>query len=72
MQPVSVPTSFWVTVSMMVPKAGMVDILTELEARKQGLTIHAQMCQHFRHFLMNVPKGYLCYFVSAEAQVDTT
>lgn len=36
MQPVL--TSFCVTVSMMVPKAGMVDILTELEARKQSFT----------------------------------
>lgn len=43
-QLVRVPTSFWVTVSMMVPKAGMVDILTELEAaRKQSFTIHSQM-----------------------------
>ena len=29
---VVVPTSFWVTVSMMVPKAGMVDIRTELRS----------------------------------------
>lgn len=56
-QLVCVPTSFCVTVSMMVPKAGMVDILTELEAaRKQSFTIHAKMCQHFRHFLNECPK----------------
>lgn len=39
-----VPTSFCVTVSMMVPKAGMVDILTELEAApKQNFTIHSHI-----------------------------
>lgn len=39
---------------MMVPKAGMVDILTELEAaQKQSFTIHSQM---YHIFLINVPK----------------
>lgn len=40
----SFPTSFCVTVSMMVPKAGIVDILTELKAagkQDNGLTIHS-------------------------------
>lgn len=38
------PTSFCVTVSMMVPKAGIVDILTELKTageQHNGLTIHS-------------------------------
>ena len=38
------PTSFCVTVSMMVPKAGIVDILTELKAAGEqdtGLTNHS-------------------------------
>lgn len=40
----SLPTSFCVTVSMMVPKAGMVDILTELKAAGEednSFTIHS-------------------------------
>lgn len=38
------PTSFCVTVSMMVPKAGIVDILTELKSageQDNGFTIHS-------------------------------
>lgn len=51
---VCVPTSFCVTVSMMVPNAGMVDILTELEAaQKQSFTIYSQM---YHIFLINVQK----------------
>ena len=62
MQPFSAPTSFCVTVSMMVPKAGMVDILTELEARK-GFTIYAQMCQ--RSDILT-SKKIVCVILSAD------
>lgn len=41
-------TSFWVTVSMMVPKAGIVDILTELQHKCKKMLWALSMIHYFR------------------------